>query len=106
MPKNWDPNQNLNGSRVEWPTGPLTFDRNTEEPTWVEAWVMQDATGASQRTGQSKGWVKGHWTADENPWKQGAFQSGPALGIPLAAWKDTADGTSHSEWWVRIVNLS
>ena len=54
MARNWDPSQNINyGSwQVEWPQGPMTFANPSETPRWVEAWVMQLSTGASQRTAE------------------------------------------------------
>jgi hypothetical protein len=109
MPRNWDPSQNLSNGRVEWPQGPLTDDNNTPVPTatwtpkYLDAWVVQDSTGASQATRQYGNWVLGRWKADQNPWKNGNFQRGLALGIALVAYKEnTAD---EAEWWVRAINL-
>lgn len=106
---NWDYNQNLNAGQVEWPTGPLTVaPTGTEIPTWVEAWVLQRATGASQRTVQSSGWVTGQWTADGHVWREGRFQAGPALGIALVSTRDSATNppTARHYWWIDMINLN
>ena len=113
MPQNWDDSQNINaGSKaVEWPQGPLTNDVGQTflqagwTPLWLEAWVVQDSTGASQRTAQWSGWAPGRWTADGIPpgWINGSFQPGLALGIALLAWNDGA--TDKQEWWVDAINL-
>ncbi len=111
MPGNWDPNQNLNATthQVEWPMGPLTVG-STEAPTWLEAWVVQSSTGASQRTVQKVFGVPGRWTADGiGPglgWIQGQFQLGPALGIALLASHDSATNTDKFFWWLEVVELS
>jgi hypothetical protein len=55
---NWKFKQKLRNKQVEWPTGPLTGFGSNETPTWVEAWVVQRTTGASQRTFQ-KTWSGG-----------------------------------------------
>jgi hypothetical protein len=104
---NWDGQQNLNGGRVEWPTGPLLLDAG-EIPYWVEAWVVQKTTGASQRTDQRVfGNAPNRWTADDHPWKQGDFQAGPALGIALVAAKIPGNpDKSTYYWWVDIVELA
>jgi hypothetical protein len=74
---NWDQNQTLKAGQVEWPTGPLTGFTGTETPTWVEAWVVQRSTGASQSYYQSSGWVTGRWTANKLRWKEGDLGVGP-----------------------------
>jgi hypothetical protein len=104
---NWDLNQNLNNGRVEWPTGPIVLTGG-ETATWVEAWVVQRSTGASQRTVQSNfNPANPKWNADGHPWKQGTFLPGPAMGIALLA--ASAPGnppTSTFYWWVDMVDLA
>lgn len=104
MAANWDLFQNLNSGRVEWPTGPLLLNSG-EIPKWVEAWVMQSSTGASQRTAQWTGWVPNYWTADGIPpgWINGQFQAGPALGMALLAYDSS--GTDKFYWWFDVVVL-
>jgi hypothetical protein len=110
---NWDFNQTLdpNTGQVKWPTGPLTLETATEQPTWVEAWVVQrtadGTTGASQSYYQSSGWVTGRWTANKLRWKEGDLRVGPALGIALVSSHDTATSppTPHYYWWVDQINL-
>ena len=109
MPRNWDPSQNINGGQVEWPQGPLTDDGGLTfpqagwTPRWLEAWVVQDSTGASQRTAQRAGWAPGRWTADGIPpgWINGSFHSGMAWGFALLAYND---GTKDKvdAWWEAI----
>jgi hypothetical protein len=101
---NWDPNQTLNGGRVKWPTGPLT-DIPASQVRRVEAWVVQDTTGASQRTKQTGNFQQGRWKADEGRWTRGVFQAGPADGIAVVSWRD-AKGRYHSYWWYDDINLS
>ncbi|PZV39007.1 hypothetical protein B5V02_02915 [Mesorhizobium kowhaii] len=114
MPHNWDDSQNINaGSQaVEWPQGPLTDDMGLTfpqagwTPLWLEAWVVQDSTGASQRTAQRSGWAPGRWTADGIPpgWKIGSFQPGLALGIALVAYQD-GTGAFKQDWWLDPIDL-
>jgi hypothetical protein len=108
MPANWDPSQNINfGSwQVEWPQGPMTLDKGVE-PRWVEAWVVQSSTGASQRTVQTTGWAPHRWTADGIPpgWKNGSFQDGPALGIALLTSHNNTTNSDENLWWVDAVDL-
>jgi hypothetical protein len=114
MPRNWDPSQNLNNGQVEWPQGPLTAN-GQDFPTagwtarWLDAWVVQASTGASQATylsNQSGPWPPGRWVADGIPpgWRSGTFQPGLALGIALLAFRK---GTPNDEfeWWVDAINL-
>ena len=114
MPGRWDPNQNLDATthQVEWPTGPLFFDSTTEAPTRLEAWVVQDSTGASQRTVQTAFTAfksPGRWTADGiGPglgWIQGEFQLGPATGIALVASHDSATNTDKFFRWEVAITL-
>jgi hypothetical protein len=110
MPARWDLTQNLNGARVEWPKGELTdntgltFPEAGLTPRWVEAWVVQEGTGASQRSVQTANWEKGHWTAKEDSRVNGSFLPGVALGIALLAYHD---GTQdRHRWWLKNINLS
>lgn len=118
MAANWDPFQNLNSGRVEWPTGPMTVSSGFG-PKWVEAWVVQGGlmgpgdtwTGPSQSTGHSSpwsGWGAGstQWTADTPGWASGTFQPGPAVGIALLASRSTATPYTYEyEWWFDVVVL-
>lgn len=112
MPRNWDPSQNINFTtgHVEWPQGPMTFEDvggKNVQPKWVEAWVMQSDTGASQRTAQRSGWAPDRWTADGIPpgWRNGNFSDGPALGIALVAWHNTQTNEDEFHWWIDTVHL-
>jgi hypothetical protein len=111
MPRNWDQYQNINfvTQQVEWPRGPMTFeDLDPDlEPVWVEAWVLQGTTNASQRTAQWTGWAQGIWTADGIPpgWKIGNFQTGPAKGIALLAMRNPQTGAVDYDWWVDPIVL-
>jgi hypothetical protein len=104
---NWDQDQNLNNGWVEWPTGPLTIEEE-ETPTWLEAWVVQRTTGASQSTYQAAPFAPGHtkWTADTKGWKQGTFQPGPALGIALLSLHNSDSNTDDFYWWIDEINLT
>jgi hypothetical protein len=126
MAANWDSMQTLNNGRVEWPTGPITGLNPSEEPRWVEAWVVQADAGAvfpfegikyvgsSQSSGHTphwSGWGAGPytmWKADDPGWAYGNFTSGFALGIALLAYRDTATNpnTTEFEWWYEIVWLA
>jgi len=106
----WDPNQSLNpvSHQVEWPTGPLSVVSGTELPTYLEAWVVQRSTGASQGTAQTafpKFASPGTWTANTPVWRNGSFQAGPALGIALVASHDSATNTDAFFWWVDEIEL-
>jgi hypothetical protein len=127
MPRNWDPSQNLNNGRVEWPQGPLTDDKGQDFPTagwtprWLDAWVVQAANGAgapagggvphaaigaSQATHQSDEsgpWAPGRWTADGMGWKSGTFYPRLAMGIALLAYKKGNDDAY--DWWIDLVDL-
>ena len=107
MPGNWNQAQNLNPDtyQVEWPSGPLPVAQ-TETPKYLEAWVVQRSSGASQRTAQTHfGSPGSDWNADENPWKQGNFQPGWALGIALVALRNTATNKDEFYWWIDEINL-
>jgi hypothetical protein len=102
---NWDFNQTLNAAgQVEWPQGPL-IDFTTDDVKYVEAWVVQRQTGASQRY-WDKNLGKGltTWIARRSGWKTGEFEPGPAVGIALVSWEDT-DDTYHFIWWADQINL-
>ena len=109
MPARWDPSQNLNKGLVEWPQGPLTDDNGLAfpkagwTPKWLEAWVVQDGTDASQRTVQTATWAPGRWTADGSSRVNGIFQPGLALGIALLAYHDGTKDTH--DWWFDVVDL-
>jgi len=102
MPGNWDQIQYINATtgRVEWPTGPVTVDGT---PKFLEAWVLQRSTGASQRTVQTVFDVPGRWTAGAGASLQGRFQEGSALGIALVASQDGA--TNEFYWWIDELDL-
>jgi hypothetical protein len=115
---NWDPTQHLNASthQVEWPTGP--YNTGAFNPTWVDAWVMQDPgvlfpfpglnlPGPSQSAHGSSGtgsFAAGQWTAGTAGWLSGKLEEGPALGIALIAMRDAA-GHHKFDWWLDLVNL-
>ena len=106
MPGNWDQTQYINAStnRVEWPTGPLTL--GSETPIWLEAWVVQRSTGASQRTVDKTFGAPGYWTASGTPSLQGQFQPGSATGIALVALHDSTTNTDEFYWWVDDIILA
>jgi hypothetical protein len=101
-------NQILNTGtyQVEWPTSPLAVAR-TETPTYIEAWVMQGTTGASQRTREKVFGVPGRWIAVGIPpgWIQGRFEAWQALGIALAASHDSVTDTGGYFWWIDKIDL-
>jgi hypothetical protein len=109
---NWNSPLNLNvfsagRKRVEWPAGPLTVDAG-DVATWVEAWVVQRSTGASQRSVQSA-FQPGDttWLADGGTWVEGSFAPGWAMGIALVS--TVRDKATHAGakfyWWVDMVEL-
>ena len=104
---NWDFNQTLNAAgQVEWPQGPL-IDFTTDDVKYVEAWVVQRQTGASQRSAKNNpGPGLSYWIADDASltWRTGTFQPGWAIGIALVSWEDTG-GAYHCIWWVDQINL-
>ena len=112
MPANWDPYQNINSGRVEWPTGPMTLNPGFD-PKWVDAWVVQGGgmgpgdtwTGPCQSTTQSSGWMPGTWTADALKWINGSFQAGPAIGVSILASRNSTAGTYEYHWWFDVVVL-
>ena len=102
---NWKFKQKLRNKQVEWPTGPLTGFAGTDTVTWVEAWVLQRSTGASQVSSHgplAPGATQ--WKADNFRWKDGTFRNGPALGIALVSWEDAANNY-HNYWWVDDITL-
>jgi hypothetical protein len=112
MPRNWDPTQTINSStgNVEWPQGTMTFEDvggGAVVPRFLEAWVLQNDTGAIQRTTQRSGWASGRWNANDFPpgCRSGNFQEGPAVGIALAAWHNNATNEDKFEWWVDRIYL-
>src|SRR5262245_60871311 len=92
MPARWDriqklkyfiDDQGVRRRRVEWPKGPMPLAGN-EKATWVEAWVVQRRSGASQRTFQGTFAANARrWRATKGPFVQGSFRRGPAMGIAL-----------------------
>src|SRR4026207_1948905 len=104
---NWKFKQKLRNKQVEWPTGPLTGFGSNETPTWVEAWVVQRTTGASQRTFQ-KTWSGGYskWTADKRGLWQGKLRKGPAVGIALLSSHDSIANDDYYYWWVDQIKLT
>jgi hypothetical protein len=102
---NWDQKQTLRAGKVKWPTGPLADFTTTDTVTWVEAWVLQRRTGASQASyhgSMSPGATQ--WKANKLRWKDGKFKKGRALGIALVSWED-AVGKYHNYWWVDDITL-
>jgi hypothetical protein len=113
---NWNPKLpiNANDGFVEWPTGPL-FPSDGETMLRVEAWVMQNTTGAIQMTYQTN--FPAHptrWTADRvwypqnasgynPPWTGGLFRPGPALGTAVAI--ATRGSVQSYYWWTQEVEL-
>jgi len=105
---NWNYKQKLNTTtgRVEWPTGPLVLS-GSEKPTWLDAWITQRSTGASQKTHATNFTSTTQWAADgwdSSPWTEGKFKPGPAVGIALVATRD-AQGNSAYFWWVDEILL-
>ena len=104
---NWDLTQNLHSSgEVRWPKGPLTGFTTNDTVTWVEAWVLQRSTGASQVSYHGRMSSPGptQWKADTLRWRDGTFQNGQALGIALVSWEDAANNY-HNYWWVDDITL-
>ncbi|WP_119271272.1 hypothetical protein [Taklimakanibacter deserti] len=105
---NWDQYQALNNGtgQVEWPQGPMTLGKN-ERATWLEAWVMQESTGASQRTVQRVFGTPMRWNTVGIPpgWIQGTFEAGPALGVALLTSRDSAKKTDDFYWWIDVVEV-
>ena len=103
---NWDYIQDLvdqgNGAfAVNWPKGPLVGIRGHENPDYVEAWVVQRTSGASQRSFQRVFASRDAWMADQQSggWRRGSFTAGPALGIALLSVRDDRDPTKFSHYW-------
>ena len=102
---NWDQYQTLNAGQVEWPTGPLTGFASTDKIEYVEAWVMQRHTGASQRSWKKNpGSGLSTWTADKGVWRGGKFEPGCAIGTALVSWEDD-NGDYHFIWWTDQIYL-
>ena len=102
---NWDIDQQLTAGQVQWPTGPLVL-ASGETPKWVEAWVVQRSTGASQRTVQSNFSPlpsPPKWVANGGLWIHGTFSRGPALGIALLA--SEQGSTRLFYWWTDMIVL-
>lgn|SRR5689334_11015619 len=104
----WTPTLNISEyGFVEWPNGRLVSDGETM--LWIEAWVMQDSTGAVQMTYQAD-FEEGAttWTANNprypEPWTSGLFEEGAALGTAIAISR-TAAGEQLYYWWTQEVNL-
>jgi len=95
---NWDPNQTLNGGRVEWPKGSLIGFVPSDNLRHLEAWVVQDTTGATQRTEQTGNWNLQSWTAKDGRWTEGTFQPGPAKGWAVVSWKDGTGAFKNYAW--------
>jgi hypothetical protein len=100
---NWDTNQHLHSGRVDAPTGQLTLIPQSQVRR-VEAWIVQDSTGAIQRTVQTKNFVQDKWTAGEELWIDGDFQIGVAHGTALVFWRDA--NTWYQKQWEADITLS
>jgi hypothetical protein len=65
---------------------------------------MQNSTGASQRSVQAGNYVNGQWLADGQPWRQGTFTPGLAMGVAMVAVSGPG-GTSAFYWWADAITL-
>ena len=104
---NWNATQTLSSSgQVTYPNGPLNGFTATDKVTWIDAWVVQKSTGASQASNHG-GLPVGaqYWKADNVLWKDGTFQTGWALGIALVSWKDGATNAQRYYWWIDEITL-
>jgi len=105
---NWNPEQDLKAGRVEWPTGPV-IRYSAETTKWVEAWVVQQSTGASQKTFQQNFPDPAQWLAKDGLWIHGNFEEGWALGIALLAAQPLVPAQNGpaqtSYWWVDTIYL-
>ena len=81
------------GGGIRWPQGPLSLDPN-ENPIWVEAWVVQDQTGAAQSFVGLTFPGMNRWVTNINKYHRGVFQPGPALGTALV-WGNIAVGAGY-----------
>jgi hypothetical protein len=115
---NWDLRQKINSATgfVEWPTGPLV-PAPGEIIVRVEAWVMQQKTGAVQMTYQTAFPTPGNppnpwiwiankpWYPSQNNWTGGRFKPGPALGTAIAIATDVSGTAQTYYWWSQEVEL-
>jgi hypothetical protein len=104
---NWDYHHNVNAAtdRVEWPKGPMKLAKN-EKAKWLEAWVIQRSTGASQRTYQSTFPSRKKWTAPKGVYILGKFKAGPALGIAMLSTHNSVTKKDDFYWWVDEIYLT
>lgn len=106
----WDQTFNISEyGFVEWPGGTLELKEH-EEMLWIEAWVMQQSSGAVQMTYQAEfDEDSGTWTAANprypEPWTNGKFKEGAALGTAIAISKKTDTGEQLYYWWTQEVEL-
>jgi hypothetical protein len=105
---NWYAQLPIEYGFVEWPSGPLELDSDIHEKmVWVEAWVMQKATGAVQMTYQAEFEDPKKWTANlpryPEPWTGGLFKPGWALGTAIAI--SNTDYGQQYYYWIQEVAL-
>jgi hypothetical protein len=113
---NWNPTLPIDAGTgfVQWPAGPL-FPSDGETMLRVEAWVMQNTTGAVQMTFQTNFlphprtwiadtvWYPKNAPGSNPPWTRGLFQPGPALGTAIAI--ATQGNVQSYYWWTQEVEL-
>ena len=111
----WDLRQHIHDGYVVYPTGPISLAPG-ETLVRVEAWVMQQRTGAVQMTFHSyANTIPTNWIADK-VWypkapntspptfpARGPFRSGPALGTAVAIGELNGQPTYY--WWTQEVDL-
>ena len=100
----WIERQNLNGGRVEWPRGPLELD-DGEQVIRVEAWIMQQSTGASQKSVQIGHYADDEWVADQDTWNEGDFKPGLAMGVAMVVVSAGDPPKKSSYWWATAIML-
>jgi hypothetical protein len=74
---NWNATQTLGSNgQVTYPNGPLIGFTAADTVSWVDAWVVQRSTGASQASNHGALPTGAqYWKADRVLWKDGTFQT-------------------------------